>query len=1086
MRRLCSSLILLYVSINMQWVNAKQSEPEKAETKLELNLEEQSLTQALIQLGQQANLTILFSTQDTSQFSAPSIQGKYTLESILQSLLVNSSLHYTFVERDIIAIGRQSELPLSTASSESSTNNLPLQTRTTTAREESLSREQKLDSGNATLAQSIIQGRGDSIERIVITGSKLKRSGKSTNVPVTLVNDAYLSINSPNSLASTLLTLPALSPSGFSGVNTQSQTSGGAGLEFLNLRGLGTDRTLVLVNGKRHVGARRGSPAVDINSIPEQLIERIEISTGGASAVYGADAVAGVVNIILKDKLDGQQIEIMASSSSRKDAHQSKVSFLKGDAFFNNKLHATISASYEKSDGLSAQDRSFTNDGLNFIRNPASAEQNDAAPTLIHRSDIRFNTHAVTGSFEIGDQLFIFSEDGQSFRPFDFGEIGKQGDRQIGGDGVLFSQYDNLRLPIERHLVTSMFDYEFDSTTRIYADLKYASVNGQQASQPTFDPLNRGNISLSLDNPFISPNLRQQLLTVADFSLDDKLLVNRVHTEFGRRQSRNDRHTFQSNIGMQGELNSNWQYEIYATFGRSKENTLSLNSQTNARFFDSIDAIFDEQTGEIVCRDLRARMSGCQALNIIGINQASREAIEYSRTDVNSSETLRQTSAGLSLTGVLAELPAGSLNLALGSEYRKEFSRRDSSQLQASGDSFLPPVPSNEGQYEVFEAYAEAKLPIVSNQPYINNLALEGAVRLSNYNTSGGNTTWHGILNYAPKASSRFRITRSKAARAPNIAELFEAQDSGFSSVTDPCSEDFRDDTLTRRNNCDALGLPASLDGRNSISKQIIFEGNAQLKPEESDTWTAGLVYTPAKFPNLSFTADYWQVDITRSIDTFSPQTIVDRCVDDNTLVEENVFCSFITRDENTQAISTITTKQLNIGEISARGVDLDLHYSIDLASSLLSLPGLLQTRVFGTYLDKLQEKPEDSGSTSEPNLAGTLGYPRWQANSLTEYKYKSLTFAWQAQFIGSAYIDPFLKGRDDNFIDLPHTGTKLFHDFMFNYEINDSLDVRLLINNAFDNIPPRRGLFINQGRGLSGIYRNTGAHYSIGLTYRS
>lgn len=931
-------------------------------------------------------------------------------------------------------------------------------------------------SGAATAAADA--AAQDDSQDIIVTGSRLGTTELTSVAPVVSVSRDLIASSGKENIADVLTDLPQVGV-GLSGANTQNQATS-VGLNQVNLRKLGTQRTLVLVNGRRQVAGEPLTAAVDLNSIPSALVERVEVVTGGTSAVYGADAVSGVLNLILKKDFEGLEIRGHGGITSRGDGESYGFDLTAGQNFAEGRGNVTINFLYDKVEGVGAADRSYGINGLNTISNPANTGNNDGVPNFITREGIRFVGSTVLGSTFTSLGQTIFSADGRSSRPYDYGQIGNRFGRSIGGDGGFFEKYDNLSLPVERYGLSANLTYEVADHVNFFFEGRYNTTKVKSFWQPVADDFQYAAPDIQADNPFIPADFRAAINGAGIQSFP----FYRVYEDFGRRGSDVDRTTQQYTLGFEGDLGDSWKYNVFAGYGRTGQTTLLLNGRNQDRFLESVDVI--TLGGQVVCRDPAARARGCVPLNVFNPS-ATPAGIEYSRTDdvYYSSMSLRM--AGASLSGELIQLPAGPLEAALGVEAREAKARTQPSDALRSGRIFYPQEAPVSGSIKVKEAFGEIRVPILKDVFLIKELTLQAAGRVSDYNNNGTQTSWNIGGSYAPVDDLRFRVMRSKSVRAPNIGELFSPVNQLFFFVQDPCDLSVVNQAANRAGNCAALGIPtgyvAPTNGR-TIAGSV--GGNRNLDVETAKTWTIGAVFTPGFLPGFSASVDFYDIKIDKAIGIVPIQTILNNCVDLAGPPSSNPLCGLITRDATTKGVTNVLATSVNIGRFATRGVDVSLNYRTELTG--LGLPGRLSFGVTGTYLDKLRQFTDANDPQSENKLEGYLGNPKWEVLGTATYSIDPVEITWRTHYLGSTSIlssvNKFAGVPADQF-DRSRTGAEIYNDLSVNYNITDKASVRLNVNNIFDNKPPARPFLIHSGIYDAAIYPNLGTNFSLSATYR-
>ena len=767
---------------------------------------------------------------------------------------------------------------------------------------------------------------------IVITGSRIARPEVDSPTPVTSFSAATLQQSGRVNVTDVLAQNPALLNSSTSGTQSGSTGSfGGTGTNLLNLRNLGTDRTLVLVDGRRHVAGLPGSASVDINTIPVDLIERIDVTTGGASAVYGADGVSGVVNFVLKRDFEGLLARAQTGISDQGDAGNRYLSITAGKNFSNGRGNVALSYEFRDDDRLSSFRRSRTGDprfAYGLVRDPADYDNDD--PNVFDRTlrnDLRYADSSRNGAVDVDlDYVPDFTGDGEVY---DRGTLlpGSGGLTQ-GGDSTPTAGYQGDLQPKNRiHNINLLTSYEFSPAFRVFAQGKYTNTKSYSVAQPSFDFYTY----LAPDNAY--------LLDRFGGAAVDGALVSRDNFDFGVRGESNKRETYRAVIGADGRISDHARYELSYVYGRTDSRFLSTNYRITDRYFAALDAVRDPATGQIVCRsdlDPTANIdpnnfdapattftpgpnSGCQPLNILGEGVASAAALNFINADLVNTYRVQQHVVSGSISGDFGEffeLPGGPVDFAIGAEYRKEKSAFVSDPLAQQGAlADLAQILPERGSFDVKEAFGELRVPVLRDLPFADTLEFNAAIRFSDYSTVGSTTTWQVSGVYAPVRDIRFRGGYSEAVRAPNVTELFSPQNGTFSFIDDPCDpENLPEGTQYRAANCQAALTAAGLsaaqiaafsptsDPQATASLPGRTGGNNDLLQETAKTWTAGVVLQPRFVPGLQITADWFNIRLQDAINTPTAQQLVDLCVDQPML--DNVYCANVSRSGETGYIS--------------------------------------------------------------------------------------------------------------------------------------------------------------------------------------
>lgn len=923
------------------------------------------------------------------------------------------------------------------------------------------------------------------VESVVVSGSRLSQTYLSSPVPVSSVSSADIAASGAQNIADVLNGLPSVGV-GLNGSNSQRNASS-VGLNEISLRRLGTNRTLTLVDGHRQVAATPGSSAVDLNTIPAALVDHVEVVTGGTSAVYGADAVSGVVNVILKKDFQGFQTRLHSGITAYGDGASYGAEATYGTNVADNRGNMVIDFMWDRVNGVQATNRSWGVSGVNTILNPANTGPNTGVPMFITRPNIRFPEATANGNFCIPNCFtaastapYYFNSTGTGVTPFNNGSIGNQNGRTVGGDGGFYEQYDNLSLPLERFALTTRFNYRLADNVNLFFNGRFVNSKARSSWQPPEDDFG-GDAppTISINNPY----LPAQVVGLLQAAGKTSFAYYDNNDNFGRRTSIADRFMQQYTLGIEGQVFGDWNYQLYGSYGSNGQSTRLLNGRDYQRFTQSLNAV--TMNGQIVCADAAARAAGCQPLNEFGIGNASQAAINYSRVNDTYYSSTRQIDGGGSLTGSLFTLPAGTVDTAVGFELRSDSGQTDPSWALQTGDIYYPNEKPVSGHVAASEGFAEVRVPLLKGLPLVESLTVQAAARVSDYNNNGTQTSWNAGGTYSPFDWLTFRGMKSVSVRAPNITELYSPVNQSFTFAQDPCDTSVISTTANRAANCAALGIPAGyVSSQNGHTLAGTVGGNPNLQPETANTLTLGATFAPDFVPGLTATVDYFNIKITNAIGTIPVQSILNNCVDLPGSVTGNIYCSFVTRDAN-HLITNVAATQQNVGQLKTSGIDVNLNYRFDVADVIPDVPGSLTLGLTGTFLDKLRQLTDASNPKTQLQLEGTLGNPKFDALGTATYGIGKFAFTWRAHYISSQYVDTSITVAarpPANQYDLPYTGEKVFNDLSIDYIYSDDMDIRFNVNNLFNTTPPNRGANIHQGIYNASIYPNLGTEFGVTL----
>lgn len=908
-------------------------------------------------------------------------------------------------------------------------------------------------------------------ERIEVTGSRIKRVDMEQSAPVLTIDADSIVRSGFTDLGTILANIPAIGATDTLMGNNQNNEL--AGISSPDLRRLGANRTLVLVNGKRHVAAVPGSAQVDISTIPASLVKRVEVLTGGASAVYGSDAVSGVVNVILKNDYEGLAIKAKTMNSTEGVGNKSNtISVLAGADFSNGRGNVTFYSGFERTaEVMSADIRQFDDWGV--VNNPANKKEDDGIPDMLRMPRVYSAQISKTGVINPrdkhkDDKRWVFDYSGkpvlQAEPQFTNGAFGNF----PNGCEYCFKldEYQNMLPDVDKVTVASTLKFDITDDIGFSSDFRYSHSSIEQQFQPSFS-FNGLTIDVE-NNPYLDAGLRQMLLS------DGRKSVNfsKFFDEIGNRSAANDRNLFRYTATLEGVFDLSEtaiDYEFYYVYGETRNTKRTNNNIIEGNLYAAIDAVKDPTSGEIVCRSQVKALQGddytnpatlnptaCVPYNPFGLNQNSAEAAEWLSATVTREDKINQNFFGVNFStdsGELFELPGGPVAIAMGYEHRKETSKATTDSLTQSGVILGgAATPDAYGEFDVNEFYSEILLPILSDLPGADRLELEAAFRRADYSHAGQSDAWKLGLMYAPVAGLTIRATSSTAVRAPSIAEAFDPLTPGFAHVDDPCDVSRINNDSDRAANCAALGLPANFAASDNVSVQVFSGGNPNLKPETSKSLTVGVIWEPQFIEGFSTTLDYYDIEIEDAIIDVKAQDIADNCVD-AAGSPDSQYCKLIKRNAQ-HNIDKITSGYRNAAALNTKGVQVDLRYSSSLEG--LGLPGEL---AFSAVIDKLLklERFEFQNRPDEINVeTGEIGDPKIQVSTRVTYQLEDFVASWSMRHVDRvATYDVSPNGESLEDLYPGWVPSMTTHDVTFGYNFSDAVSLNLGIINLFDKLPP-------------------------------
>lgn len=965
------------------------------------------------------------------------------------------------------------------------------------------------------------------ISEVVVTGTRIPSPNLESVSPVTAVSAAEIKATGVTRVEDMINSLPqAFAAQG------AALSNGSTGTATINLRGLGATRTQVLIDGRRLMPGTPNTTgsalAADINFIPSALIERVDVLTGGASAVYGADAVGGVVNFIMSKNFEGVRVDtqyglyqhdnnnsvadVTAAAQRRaanpqfyqlpkdnvRDGESSQVTLIIGVNSPDGKGNVTAYAGYRHVEPILQGNRDFSSCTLNSGDTFAAAGCGGSGTAFPAR---------------VGNFVVDPAGPGNTFRA-----------RNGATDTYNFGPSNYYQRPDDRYVLGAFANYQINDWATAYADVMFMDDTSTYQIAP--GGIFAGTFSVNCANPFLSAQQRG-LLTATAASGGGTCLTNpggtftgtvsRRNVEGGGRQGQTQHQQYRYVVGLRGDLNDNWNYDFAMQYGR-----VSFN-QTQTGFFRTPainQALNVVQTASgPQCAD---PSGGCVPYNIFQLGGVTQAALDFLETPSTSSGNLFERVVNFNIGGDLTEYGVKSpwandgVGVSFGTEYRREtldFASdfiSSSGQLNGSGGA-APPV---NGSFDVYELFAETRIPIVQDMAFAKNLTLELAFRYSDYSSVGTTETYKIAGEWEPVDGLRLRGGYNRAVRAPHVLELFSPQNVVLDGTQDPCAGLAASSPLVAR--CaQAFGLTTAqvlaieANPANQYNGQT--GGNPNLDPETADTYTFGVVYQPSFLPGFNISVDWFDIKVKDFIGGIGADTIINRCV--NTL--DPFFCNLVNRDAqgsiwlSTQGYVQDTT--LNTGALRTKGIDVNASYRTDLENLGLENMGGLSLNFVGTWLDELstQNLPGDdyfdcagyygticsvSGGLSSPN-------PEWRHKAritwTTPFEYgdwfKDFSLSLQWRHFNKVTLDAYSKDPQLNNPGLQYATDKTlasrdYFDLTASWTMRDNLNFRAGVNNLFDKDPPLNGSSNCPTGPCNGntwpqIYDAFGRYLFIGLT---
>ena len=949
---------------------------------------------------------------------------------------------------------------------------------------------------------------------IVVTGSRIPTPNLTSVSPVTVVSAQDIKLQGAARVEDLLNSLPQVAAGQSSGLSNAA-----TGTATVDLRGLGPTRTLVLINGRRLLPGDPTSSAADLNTIPSALIKRVEVLTGGASATYGADAVAGVVNFIMDTDFTGFRVDGQYSfyqhnnrnsvvppllnaqqalgrsgygypSGNSVDGGTIDTTAVFGAGFDDNRGHVTGYFGYRKVKAVTQDNRDYS----------ACTVQNTSKGAL-----------TCGGSATSAPGNAIIYNGGTST----FFQVGPNRTLIPGRSTYNFAPTNYFQRPDERYTAGFFAHYDVSDKFRPYMEFNFMDDRTKAQIAPSGDFANT--LTINCDNPLISnksttvcapENLVNGFLgnfPLTSVSNPGAAPVNftdpvtgqtynkgffqllRRNIEGGNRIADLEHTEYRGVIGAKGDLGNAWHYDAYYQYGRTVYSQVYSNEFSIARLNKALDVVTNPATGQPVCRSvLTGDDPNCQPYDIFGPNGPSAASVNYlSATGFQKGIVSEQVASG-SITGNLGEYgiktpwAQDGLSINIGGEYRKESLDLQVDQEFATGDltgqgGATLPVSGN---YHVIEGFGEVQLPIIQKD-FVYDLSFNGGYRYSHYETSAGqryntNTYKFGV-EFAPIKDIRFRASYNRAARAPNIQELFAPQHVALDGITDPCAGHV---IAASEAGCLAQGLHVGQSIATNPAAQYngLIGGVPTLKPEKADTKTFGVVFQPSFLPRFALTIDYYDIKVKKAIQGFGADAILAACTND----VNPLACGLIHRNPASGSLwltpdGFVTDLQQNIGFIHTKGIDVGANYSHEIGRW-----GSLSGSLNGTWTDKYLV---NNGLSPTYNCAGFYGVtcsglntlptaptPRWRHKARLSYSAPNgMGLSLQWRYFGKVKVDALSNDTalHNTVIFDPgsHIKAQNYFDLTGTFKVGDKANFRIGVNNIFDKQPP----LVTSGNGAVG-----------------
>jgi outer membrane receptor protein involved in Fe transport len=958
-----------------------------------------------------------------------------------------------------------------------------------------------LSCGGAAQAQD--SSAGAEVEAVVVTGSRIKSPDATSVSPISTISNKQITQRGVVRVEDLINTLPQAFADQGSG--NRGGTVGASGTATINLRNLGNQRTLVLIDGRRLMQgdpARSAAQAADINNIPAPLIQQIDVVTGGASAVYGSDALAGVVNFMLKRDFEGVQLDVQgglymhnnhsaivsaATAAGQTpavgrelDGGQQSYSITAGKNFADGRGNITAFASYKEIAGVGTKDRDFSTCNLSAtVSGYACSLSSATSPVQFQLTNP--TTGATRGSYALD------STTGNTLRTY------------RTSDGFNNGNTYDLQSPDKRYNADLFGHYEISSKADVYGEFMFMRDEADIKLSPTavFTVAE----SINCNNPLMSAQEKNLICTSVGLTdaQSANVIVSQRNALGGSRHDYTNHTSYRGVAGVRGDLTSDWHYDVYAQYGRTDYTSRLTGDYSLAKFAKSLRAVTNG-SGQIVCESVvNGTDPSCVPINLFQTGGITQSALNYVQNVVYRKGYTEETilsgalTGSLPITSPLANYPIG---VALGTEYREEkisfqpdsyYSSRDVA--GNSGGEY--PIA---GSFNVKEVYGEVRVPLVENKPFFKSLSAEGGVRYSDYSTAGDTWAYKAGGEWAPISDIRFRGSFQRAVRAPNLVELFGPQRTVTAAITDPCEGATPKATAAQ---CALSGVTATQYGAIAPAagqqSGAMVGGNPNLDPEVSNTKSFGIQLLPRFVQGLSVSIDYFDIDVKKLITTVPASIELNQCIN------SGISCDLIKRNAATGSLVTsgyVVTTSINAGYLKTQGLDVAVNYTHDLPELFGKDMGRLGLNFAGTKTNKyeVQILPGLAPYRCDGYFGVTCGQPipEWRHRLVADWTSRSgvnLSTTWR--YIGGTKNDKsstsiYLAGTYQPYdLKMPSVS---YIDFAASMDVAEKVTVRVGVNNAFDKDPPltaSTGGQTSNGAFFAGMYDSLGRYMFVGATAR-
>ena len=1044
----------------MQSHTVRASEPEQ---RYDLSIGAMTVADGLRAIETRTGASLSFSEQQIGNIRTIGVMGRMTVGEALNKLIAGTGLSVTTNGRGVYVV---------TAPQRSSEATGVMKIADTVA------------APRTQVAQAAPSKPADAsgpVEEVVVTGTRIVREGYEAPTPLSVIDTAALENRPDPNLAILIAEMPAFSGSGVGATQSGGLSSSTSGQSNANLRNLGIPRTLILLDGLRTVGSSASGQGVDISSFPQQLVSRVDVVTGGASAVYGSDAVAGVVNFILDKNFTGVKADISGGMTNYGDAKNLSLKVSAGFGFADNRGHVLISGEENFNAGSKGDGgREWDRVSQQIMTNPAygtAAGLSTSVPQTLNLQHVGI-TGAMPGGIVISGPLkgLYFGQGGVPGQ-LNTGNLVSASQFQ-GGDWVA-NDVRSLNMQIQKEHRQDAFlraSYEVTDSITAWVQSFYTASHVESVVSPAYLIGANGPV-IKIDNAFLPASVRAAMTARGITTIQ----VGSWNSDMSSQYANNLRLTNQNSAGLEGKFDAfgtDWKWTATGSYGITRPILHFYNTFTLAKYALASDAVVNPATGAIVCRiKLTDPTNPCQPWNAmgVGVNDQNKAALEYIREGSSGSwNKIEQGVINAAVTGELFSVPAGPVSLAISAEHRIESVHNNPDAVSRTNGHNVAQLPVLDGKQSVTEGALETVIPLFKGESWVDNWDFNGAVRFTGYELAGYVTTWKLGTTFKPIPDIKFRVTRSRDIRAPNIQELFQPSAFSQGTVRDPVT------------------------GQTPSTRQFLA-GNPNLVPEKANELGAGVVLAPRFLDGFTASVDYWSVNLSGAIGSVTSQDIIDQCYTGG----HPEFCPQIIRTGGspTGAIIQVNRQYFNLAKQEISGLDVEATYRWAMADIISSMNGHFTLHGNATfYLRNFQDDTITATSNHVGENNGSAGPPNWRMTVSLNYQLEPVSVTLTSRLVSAGVINTdWIECTTGCPVSTPGhltiNNNRLPGAAVFDVNVNYSFDIAdapstayFSVKNMFNKNPPpipTSANYANLGIGAAGLYDINGAVFRMGLRFK-